>query len=52
MRWEFRSAAQLNIEAVFHDRNVAGHEKEIDTTITRDISKDSFELRIGLARSA
>lgn len=36
-------ARDRGFEVVVHDRNVANREKKIDTTITRDITKDSYE---------
>ncbi len=36
-------AKQRGFEVVVHDRNVANREKKIDTTITRHITKDSYE---------
>jgi uncharacterized LabA/DUF88 family protein len=36
-------AQKGGFEVVVHDRNVANREKKIDTTITRDITKDSYE---------
>jgi uncharacterized LabA/DUF88 family protein len=36
-------AKKKGFEVVVHDRNVANREKKIDTTITRDITKDSYE---------
>jgi uncharacterized LabA/DUF88 family protein len=36
-------AKKRGFEVVVHDRNVANREKKIDTTITRDITKDSYE---------
>jgi len=36
-------AKKKGFEVVVHDRNVVNREKKIDTTITRDITKDSYE---------
>jgi uncharacterized LabA/DUF88 family protein len=36
-------AQRMGFEVVVHDRNVANKEKKIDTTIVRDITKDSYE---------
>lgn len=36
-------AKARGFEVVVHDRNVANREKKIDTTITRDMVKDSYE---------
>lgn len=36
-------AKKKGFEVVVHDRNVANREKKVDTTITRDITKDSYE---------
>ena len=37
-------AKSRGFEAVVMDRNVANREKKIDTTITRDITKASYEI--------
>lgn len=36
-------AKKKGFEVIVHDRNVANREKKIDTTIVRDITKDSYE---------
>lgn len=36
-------AKHQGFEVVVHDRNVVNREKKIDTTIVRDITKDSYE---------
>jgi uncharacterized LabA/DUF88 family protein len=36
-------AKKRGFEVVVHDRNVANREKKIDTTIVRDVTKDSYE---------